>query len=62
MLADTVEQPVASITRLVQQLAGTAASAYPDELYEFLEDLLCVDPWARVSATDALKLPFLLSR
>jgi hypothetical protein len=43
---------------LVQQLAGPAASVYPHELYELLQNLLCVDPWARASATDALKLPF----
>ena len=58
VLPDQVEQRATSTMDLVQQLAGPAASVYPHELYELLQNLLCVDPWARVSATDALKLPF----
>ena len=58
VFSDQVEQRATSTMDLVQQLAGPAASVYPHELYELLQNLLCVDPWARVSATDALKLPF----
>ena len=61
MFSEAVDQRVTSLTQLVQRLAGSASSAYPDELYVLLDNLLCIDPWTRVSTTDALKLSFFVS-